>query len=100
MSLLDTIISTVVPALINGGGGGSNTATATANNTVTVNPQITAVNVIDTGPLQDVLTQFQATTEGLIQAGQAETRNAREDQAEMFRLLISGAALAFALFKR
>lgn len=79
MSLFDDILDLV------GLGGDDNTATATANNNVTVNPEITAVNVIDTEALGDALAGAVVLSSAL--EAEAADRRAESATEKVFDLL-------------
>lgn len=87
-------LASLAPALIaaiTGNGKTTVEASASASTDVTVNPQITSINVIDTEPLADALTLINASAE---KVGVA-VKNAQEDFAYQLRLIAAGLALFF-----
>jgi len=80
------------------GGGSGTTVTASANNQVTVNPEITAINVIDTGPLKDLLGEVVQVSQD--QADQAElAQAARESFFTDLRLWLAVGAFGLAVMR-
>lgn len=104
MSFLDDLIDTVVDAgkaafSSGGGGGGSVTVSPSQATDVQVNPNITAVNVIETGPLADLLDDIR--DEDMARADAAAEREAALiGQLSDLRLWLAGGALLLAISRK
>jgi hypothetical protein len=89
-SLFDKILD------LAGIGGTENTSTATASNDVTVNPEITSINVVDTEALAEALVISQA-----IQADASERQavNWRSEITDLLKLAGAGLVFIYAMRK-
>lgn len=105
--IFDTLVS-----LFKGGSSGTTvTSTSTSSTNVTVNPEITSINLIDTAPLADALEAGLLGFNAIQEAGQAAIidqgaaqaaglEDRKTNQAESWRLALSVAALGIAVYRR
>jgi len=95
MSILESLLPAAVQAILGKVIGGDKaptiTTTASAATDVTVNPEITAINVIDTRPLADALSAINLNAEKLGGAVQ----NAQENLSHNLKLIAAGLAVFF-----